>query len=100
VVNWTELYHRAGKLLKDLHLPIDPRTPAGDWGIGHQQLVGIAKALSKNASILVLDEPTAALTESEVDTLFSIFKKLRERSLGMIYISPKLDEVFEMSDRI
>src|SRR4029079_17676572 len=56
VVNWTEFYHRAGKLLKDLHLPIDPRTPAGDLGIGHQQLVEIAKALSKTARILVLDE--------------------------------------------
>jgi D-xylose transport system ATP-binding protein len=100
VVDWTELYHRAGKLLSDLHLPIDPRTPAGDLGIGHQQLVEIAKALSKNARILVLDEPTAALTESEVETLFSILKKLRERGVGMIYISHKLDEVFKMSDRI
>src|SRR4029078_7078041 len=100
VVNWTEPYHRARKLLKDLHLPIDPRTPAGDLGIGHQQLVEIAKALSKNARILVLDEPTAALTESEVETLFTILRKLRERGVGMIYISHKLDEVFEMSDKI
>ena len=61
VINWSELYHRAGKLLKDLNLPIDPRTLVGDLGIGQQQLVEIAKALSKNARILVLDEPTAAL---------------------------------------
>jgi D-xylose transport system ATP-binding protein len=100
VVDWTELFHRAGKLLKDLHLSIDPRTLVGDLGIGQQQLVEIAKALSKNARILVLDEPTAALTESEVETLFSILRKLRERGVGMIYISHKLDEVFEMSDRI
>jgi ABC-type sugar transport system ATPase subunit len=100
VVNWSELYHRAGKLLRDLHLAIDPRTPVGDLGIGQQQLVEIAKALSKNARILVLDEPTAALTESEVETLFTILRELRERGVGMIYISHKLDEVFEMSDRI
>jgi len=100
VINWSELYHRAGNLLKDLHLSIDPRTLVGDLGIGQQQLVEIAKALSKNARILVLDEPTAALTESEVATLFAILRKLRERGVGMIYISHKLDEVFEMSDRI
>jgi D-xylose transport system ATP-binding protein len=100
IVNWSELYHKATKLLKDLHLPIDPRTPVGSLGIGQQQLVEIAKALSQDAKILVLDEPTAALTESEVETLFTILRKLKERGVGMIYISHKLDEVFAMSDRI
>ena len=100
LINWSELYQRATKLLKDLHLPIDPRTPVGNLGIGQQQLVEIAKALSQSAKILVLDEPTAALTESEVETLFVILRKLKERGVGMIYISHKLDEVFEMSDRI
>src|SRR5687767_4798394 len=100
VVNWSELYHRATALLRDLHLAIDPRTPVGNLGIGQQQLVEIAKALSQKASILVLDEPTAALTESEVETLFAILEKLKARGVGMIYISHKLDEVFAMSDRI
>jgi len=100
VINWSELYHRATKLLQDLHLDIDPRVPVGNLGIGQQQLVEIAKALSKNARILVLDEPTAALTESEVETLFGILAKLKGRGVGMIYISHKLDEVFRMSDRI
>ncbi len=100
VINWSELYHRATKLLKDLHLPIDPRTPVGNLGIGQQQLVEIAKALSQSAKILVLDEPTAALTESEVETLFTILTDLKSRGVGMIYISHKLDEVFAMSDRI
>jgi ABC-type sugar transport system ATPase subunit len=100
VIDWSELYHRATKLLKDLHLPIDPRIPVGSLGIGQQQLVEIAKALSKKARILVLDEPTAALTESEVETLFTILKKLKTDAVGMIYISHKLDEVFKMSDRI
>lgn len=100
VIDWSELYHRASKLLQDLHLPIDPRVPVGSLGIGQQQLVEIAKALSKKAKILVLDEPTAALTESEVETLFNILRKLKADGVGMIYISHKLDEVFEMSDRI
>lgn len=100
VINWTELYQKASKLLSDLHLPINPRTQVGNLGIGHQQLVEIAKALSQNAKLLVLDEPTAALTESEVETLFDILRKLKSRGVGMIYISHKLDEVFEMSDRI
>lgn len=100
VINWSELYHKASNLLRDLNLDIDPRVPVGNLGIGQQQLVEIAKALSKDAKILVLDEPTAALTESEVETLFHILEKLRARGVGMIYISHKLDEVFRMSDRI
>ena len=100
VINWSELYHRASTLLKDLHLAIDPRQKVGALGIGQQQLVEIAKALSQDAKILVLDEPTAALTESEVETLFGILEKLRAKGVGLIYISHKLDEVFRMSDRI
>src|SRR5437870_1363573 len=96
VINWSELYHKASKLLKELHLPLDPRVKVGTIGIGQQQLVEIAKALSQDAKILVLDEPTAALTESEVETLFAILAKLKARGVGMIYISHKLDEVFKM----
>lgn len=100
VINWSELYHRTSKLLQELNLPIDPRVPVGNLGIGQQQLVEIAKALSKEAKILVLDEPTAALTESEVETLFNILRDLKARGVGMVYISHKLNEVFELSDRI
>jgi D-xylose transport system ATP-binding protein len=100
VINWSELYHRTSKLLQDLNLDIDPRVPVGNLGIGQQQLVEIAKALSKEAKILVLDEPTAALTESEVEVLFNILRDLKARGVGMVYISHKLGEVFEMSDRI
>ncbi|CAN5387899.1 xylose ABC transporter ATP-binding protein [soil metagenome] len=100
VIDWSRLYHSASELLTDLHLPLDPRVKAGSLGIGQQQLVEIAKALSQNARILVLDEPTAALTESEVETLFGILEKLKARGVGMIYISHKLDEVFRIADRI
>src|SRR2546427_5660935 len=100
IINWEELYSRAQKLLDDLHLIIDPHSPVRNLGIGQQQLVEIAKALSQNARIVVLDEPTAALTDAEVETLFGILNGLRARGVAMIYISHKLDEVFHISDRI
>jgi D-xylose transport system ATP-binding protein len=100
VIDWEDLYGRAYKLLDSLHLVIDPRTPVRNLGIGQQQLLEIAKALSQNARILVLDEPTAALTDAEVETLFAILNDLRARGVAMIYISHKLDEVFRISDRI
>jgi ABC-type sugar transport system ATPase subunit len=98
IINWEELFSRAQKLLDELHLQIDPRTPVRNLGIGQQQLVEIAKALSHDARILVLDEPTAALTDAEVETLFAILTGLRTRGVAMI--SHKLDEVFRISDRI
>ena len=100
VIDWPQLYHRATKLLAELGLDLDPRVRVSTLGSGRQQLVEIAKALSKEAKVLVLDEPTAALTESEVETLFGILERLRSRGVGMIYISHKLDEVFQMADRI
>src|SRR5437879_4922267 len=100
VINWETLYRRAQRLRTDLHLEIDPRTPVVNLGIGQQQLVEIAKALSQDARILVLDEPTAALTDAEVEILFGILNRLRLRGVAMIYISHKLGEVFRISDRI
>ncbi|HLO00414.1 MAG TPA: xylose ABC transporter ATP-binding protein [Pyrinomonadaceae bacterium] len=100
VIRWEEIHRRARQLLDDLHLSIDPHTLIRNLGIGQQQLVEIAKALSHEARILVLDEPTAALTDGEVETLFVILNKLRARGVGMIYISHKLNEVLRISDRI
>ncbi|CAN5784240.1 xylose ABC transporter ATP-binding protein [soil metagenome] len=100
VIRREELYRRAQEILKEVHLEVDPHTPIGNLGIGQQQLVEIAKAFSHDARILVLDEPTAALTDTEVETLFGILDKLRARGVGMIYISHKLHEVFRVSDRI
>ncbi|MCO6511241.1 MAG: xylose ABC transporter ATP-binding protein [Aridibacter famidurans] len=100
IIDRLRLYREASNLLSDLGLRIDPRAEVGDLGIGQQQLVEIAKALSQEAKILVLDEPTAALTDTEVETLFGILENLRSRGVGMVYISHKLEEVFRMSDRI
>ncbi|HYW73123.1 MAG TPA: ATP-binding cassette domain-containing protein [Pyrinomonadaceae bacterium] len=100
VINSEELFGRAQQLLNSLRLAIDPLTPVRNLGIGQQQLVEIAKALSQEARIVVLDEPTAALTDAEVETLFGILNELRARGVAMIYISHKLDEVFHLSDRV
>ena len=95
-----DLYSAAQRLLDALHLRLEPHVPVGHLGIGQQHLVEIAKALSRNARILVLDEPTAALTDTEAEVLFGILERLRERRVGMIYISHKLAEVFRLADRI
>lgn len=90
----------AKKLLNDLETDIDPRVLAGSLRVGDQQLVEIAKALSLKSQILIMDEPTSALTESEVARLYRVISKLRERGATILYISHKMDEVFQLSNRI
>jgi len=100
IVQWTELYAQAEKLLNELGLAIDPRTAVGALGTGQQQLVEIAKAISQHARILVLDEPTAALTAAEAESLFAILAGLAAQGTGIIYVSHRLEEVFRLSNRI
>jgi D-xylose transport system ATP-binding protein len=100
VVQWDAIHAKASRLSSNLQLGLDVSTPVGQLGIGKQQLVEIAKALSHEARILVLDEPTAALTDREAQTLFAILADLRKRGIGIIYISHRLEEVLVLSDRI
>jgi D-xylose transport system ATP-binding protein len=100
VIRGEEIHSRAQRLLDELHLELDAHTPVGYLGIGQQHLVEIAKALAREAHILVLDEPTAALTGNEVEVLYGILRRLRAAGSGMIYISHKLGEVFALADRI
>jgi ABC-type sugar transport system ATPase subunit len=90
------LYFRAGQLLEELGLYLNPRTPIKNLGLGQQQLVEIAKALSKNARLLILDEPSAALTEKEVQILMRLLGQLRERGVTCLYISHKISEVLSI----
>jgi ABC-type sugar transport system ATPase subunit len=91
---------QAEKLLTDLECNIDPRVLAGSLRVGDQQLIEIAKALSLHAEILIMDEPTSALTEAEVARLFRVIDRLRQRGVTILYISHKMDEVFRLADRI
>ncbi len=99
-IDWNKIYTDAQRLLKQYGLQLDPAARVGDLGIGEQQLIEIVKALAKDTKILLLDEPTAALTEKEVDVLLNIIRDLRSRGVTCVYISHKLDEVFAISDRI
>lgn len=91
---------RCQKLLAQVNLPISPDTRVGDLGLGQQQLVEIAKALNKQVRLLILDEPTASLTEQETATLLTIIRDLQNHGIACIYISHKLNEVKAISDTI
>ena len=99
-VDWLEMHRRAAVLLADFGLPIAPETPVHELGIGQKQLVEIIRAIDKQSRVLVLDEPTAALSEHEVAVLLEHLRRLRAQGTACIYISHKLDEVFALADRI
>ncbi len=95
-----EINDRTQQLLDMLHLRLDPRAKVADLTVAKQQMVEIAKALSFNAEVLIMDEPTAALTESEIDELFRIIRQLREKGVGVVHISHRLEELKQISDRV
>ncbi|MCA9858224.1 MAG: sugar ABC transporter ATP-binding protein [Thermomicrobiales bacterium] len=99
-VDWETLYGNTRELLDGLGLSIDPRTPVGELRVAEQQLVEIARALSQDARIVVMDEPTSALSTEEVDRLFRLIERLQERGVGVLYVTHKLDEIYRIADRV
>ena len=99
-VDWLEMNRKAAALLADFGLAIAPDAPVTSLGIGQKQLLEIVRAIDKRSRVLVLDEPTAALTEQEVEVLLAHLRRLREQGTACIYISHKLEEVFAIADRI
>ena len=91
---------KAAAIFKRMHLPLDPRTPVGELTVAKQQMVEIAKALSFNSRVLIMDEPTAALNNAEIAELFRIIRQLKEQGVGIVYISHKMDELKQISDRV
>jgi ribose transport system ATP-binding protein len=91
---------QAEHLFAMLNLRLNPTTKVADLTVARQQMVEIAKALSFNSDVLIMDEPTAALTETEIDELFRIIRQLRERGVGIIHISHRLEELKQISDRV
>lgn len=99
-VDWNKAYAMAAEYLNLLKVDIDPRTLMRDLTVVQREIVEIVKAVSKSARIIVMDEPTAALTPLEVKQLFGIIENLREQGVGIIYISHRLDEIFQVAQRV
>ncbi|MCX7711148.1 MAG: sugar ABC transporter ATP-binding protein [Clostridia bacterium] len=99
-LNEKEINQKTKELLNKMHLNLDPTTKVSDLTVAKQQIVEIAKALSFNAEVLIMDEPTAALTESEIDELFNIIRQLRSKGTGIVYISHRMDELKKICDTV
>ena len=99
-IDWDLSHSMAKQVLQQVNLNLNPTTKVADLGIGEQQLVEIAKAIAKNSNILILDEPTAALTESESENLLNILKELQKQGKTCIYISHRLKEIFQIANTI
>ena len=97
---WNEMNHEAAKLLKRLRVPHAPQTRLGDLSIGEQQMVEIAKAISFKSSVIIMDEPTDALTDTETQALFDVIEELKKSGHAIVYISHRLVEIFEICDDV
>lgn len=100
LIDWPRLYRQTEALLDRLGIELDPRTRVGDLTIAQQQMVEIAKALSLDADLLAMDEPTSALTERETEILFRLIHSLRDQGVTIIYISHRMEEIFQICDRV
>jgi D-xylose transport system ATP-binding protein len=99
-IDWSQLYAKTRDILATYRLDVQPQAVVKHLGVGKMQMVEIAKALSENAQVLILDEPTSALTESEIDKLMEILENLRSHGVTCIYITHKLDEFFRITDSV
>ena len=100
LVDWNETIRRADEMLKKVRLSVNPAAKIKDLGVGKQQLVEIAKALSKNVKLLILDEPTAALNENDSENLLNLLRELKQQGVTCIMISHKLKEVISIADTV
>ncbi len=100
IVDWNSIIQRSGEMLKKVRLTLNPTMKVKDLGVGKQQLIEIAKALSKDVRILILDEPTAALNEDDSENLFNLLRDLKNNGVTCIMISHKLKEVIEIADTV
>jgi ABC-type sugar transport system ATPase subunit len=100
VINWSELYRKTDALLETLNVRMRSRDPVRGMTIADQQMIEIASALSQNARVIIMDEPTAALSRGEVENLFTMIRRLKEQGHAIVFIGHRLDEILEISDRI
>lgn len=100
MIDWNETIKRAGEMLRKVRLDVNPEAKVKDLGVGKQQLVEIAKALSKDVKLLILDEPTSALNEDDCDNLFNLLRDLKNHGVTCVLISHKLKEVISIADSV
>ena len=100
VIDHEKMYEDAAKVLKEVHLNYDPKAKLGTLSVSQMQLVEIAKAVSADCKVLILDEPTSSLTAAEVEALFTIVDELRAKGVSIVYISHKMDEILRISDEV
>ena len=100
IVDEKKMFDDTKAIFDDLEIPLNPKTKVNTLSVSEMQMVEIAKAVSYNSKVLVLDEPTSSLTEKEVAKLFKIIRKLQSRGVGMIYISHKMEEILQISDEV
>ena len=100
VVDHKKMYEDADRLLKEVRMPYDPKAKLGTLSISQMQSVEIAKAVSMDAKVVIMDEPTSSLTDNEVEALFRIINDLRDKGVSIIYISHKMDEILRISDDV
>lgn len=99
-IDWKKLYREADKLLQRLNVQLSSRKLVAELSIGDQQMVEIAKALSFDSKVIIMDEPTDALTDTETASLFTIIRELTAQNVGIVYISHRLQEIFEICDDV
>ena len=99
-IQWGKMYEESDKLLQRLNVKHSSKTLLGDLSLGEQQMVEIAKALSFESKVIIMDEPTDALTDKETESLFKVINELRDQGCGIVYISHRLKEIFEICDDI
>ena len=99
-LNEKSINEKAIELFKRLNIKLNPQAKVGDLSVSHQQMIEIAKAISYDAKIIIFDEPTATLTDVEIEELFKIMRELRTQGVGMIYISHRMDEIKQISNRV
>lgn len=100
IVRWGDIYARTRSVFEEAGIGLDPHTLVRNLGVADRQLIEIAKALSSGARVLLLDEPTAVLSKREIESLFTIAASLRDRGIALVFISHKLDEIREITDRL
>lgn len=100
ILDLKKMYAGAAEILKELELNVGPKTKCNELSIAQQQMIEIGRALSRQARLIILDEPTSSITDKEKDVLFKIIRSLKEKGISVIYVSHKLDEVLDISDRI